>query len=187
LGCDDEDNELTGAENAADLIYEKITLINSFIKEKIDNEVSCFLYEEFLESFDSIENRSFNSVDLLDFIKNTIEEYRNDDVMKESLLSGVWIRVAFIFDPKDVELEVWVNEFLELSEQLDLFYCLYGHHSKFEDIVSQTYSSGDYDTGIIASDLEVYDNPISMYMKSEDQSDYFPQDSIFEQSNYRKK
>ena len=34
LGCDDEGNGLIGSENAAELIYEKINLINSFIKRR---------------------------------------------------------------------------------------------------------------------------------------------------------
>jgi hypothetical protein len=181
LGCDDEGNGLIGSENAADLIYEKITLISSFIKEKIDDEVSGFLYEEFLESFTSIENKSINSTDFLDFIKNKLKS----DLMRAEFESDPHIRIVFIFDPKEYELEVWHNEFPELSEHIDCDLQVFGYHSKFEDIVCQEYADGDYQSGIIYADLN--EESISSYLKNEDQNDYFPQDSIFEQSNYRKK
>ena len=181
LGCDDEGNDFT-VDNAPDIIYEKIMMINSFLKDKIDDEVSCFLYEEFLESFSSIENRSIKSIDLLDFIKNKLKS----DIMRAAFESGDHqIRVVFIFDPKEAELEVWHNEFPELSQHLGCDLQVFGYHSKFEDIVCQEYSDGDYMSGIIYAELN--EEPISIYLKDEDQDDYFPQDSIFEQSNYRKK
>ena len=93
------------------------------------------------------------------------------------------IRVVFIFDPKENELEVWQNEFAELSEHLD--FQVFGYHSKFQDIVCQEYHDGDYQSGIIYAAGNA--QTISYYLKNEDEDDYFPQDSIFEQSNYRKK
>ncbi len=179
--CDDEGNDIT-LDNAPDFIYEKIMMINSFLKDKIDDEVSGFLYEEFLGSFTSIENKSINSNDLLDFIKNKLKS----DLMRAAFESGdTEIRVVFIFDPKENELEVWHNEFPELSEHFYASYEVFGHHSEFEDIVFQEYADGDYQSGIIYASLN--EEPISYYLKAEDQSDFFPQDSIFEQSNYRKK
>ena len=193
LGSDADGNELCESENAADIIYNKINTINTFIKDRIDNEVQGFLFEEFLTSFDSLNNyknsylnlqqivvnRSINSPDMLEFIKNKLKT----DSMKDSLASGDEIRASFIFDPKEDELEIWKSEFLELSEQLENPLRIFGHHSDYEDIVLQAYDYGDYGTGIIACDLEVFEGSLSSYMKSE--SDYgFPQDSIFEQSNY---
>ena len=179
LDQDDEGNDLAGSENAADFIYNKINTINTFIKDRIDNEVQGFLFEEFLTSFDSLDNRSINSPDMLEFIKNKLKT----DSIKDSLASGDEIRASFIFDPKEDELEIWKSEFLELSEQLENPLRIFGHHSDYEDIVLQAYDNGDYGTGIIACDLEVFEGSLSSYMKSE--SDYgFPQDLIFEQSNY---
>ena len=180
LDQDAEGNDLAGSENAADFIYEKINTINTFIKDRIDNEVQGFLFEEFLTSFDSLDNRSINSPDMLEFIKNKLKT----DSIKDSLASGDEIRASFIFDPKEDELEIWKSEFLELSEHFVSALRVFGYHSNYEDIVLQAYDNGDYDTGIIACDLEVFEGlSLSSYMKSE--SDYgFPQDSIFELSNY---
>ena len=180
LDQDAEGNELAGSENAADFIYTKINSINTFIKDRIDNEVQGFLYEEFITSSDSFNNRSIHTPDLLEFLKNKLKT----DVIKGALEAGDSIRVSFIFDPKEDELEIWKSEFLELSELLENTLRVFGHHSDYEDIVLQAYDNGDYDTGIIACDLEVFEGlSLSSYMKSE--SDYgFPQDSIFELSNY---
>jgi hypothetical protein len=179
LDQDAEGNELANSENAADFIYEKINTIITFIKDRIDNEVHGFLFEEFLTSFDSIDNKSISSPDILEFIKNKLKT----DLIKEALELDPEFRFAFIFDPKEDELEIWKSEFLELSEQLENPLRIFGHHSDYEDIVLQAYDNGDYDTGIIACDLEVFEGHLSSYMKSE--SDYgFPQDSIFELSNY---
>lgn len=180
LDQDAEGNELASSENAADFIYEKINTINTFIKDNIDNEVHGFLFEEFLTSFDSIGNKSINSTDILDFIKNKLKT----DLIKEALESDPSFRFAFIFDPKVDELEIWKSEFLELSALLENTLRIFGHHSEYEDIVLQAYDNGDYDTGIIACDLEVFENlTLSDYKKSE--SDYgFPEDSLFELSNY---
>jgi hypothetical protein len=180
LDQDAEGNELASSENAADFIYEKINTINTFIKDNIDNEVHGFLFEEFLTSFDSIGNKSINSTDILDFIKNKLKT----DLIKEALESDPSFRFAFIFDPKVDELEIWKSEFLELSALLENTLRIFGHHSEYEDIVLQAYDNGDYDTGIIACDLEVFENlTLSDYKKSE--SDYgFPEYSLFELSNY---
>lgn len=180
LDQDAEGNDLAGSENAADFIYNKIHTINSFIKDRIDNEVHGFLFEDFFESFDSIDNRSINSPDIIEFIKNKLKT----DLIKEAIESDPSFRFAFIFDPKENELEVWKSEFLELSELLENTLIVFGHHSNYEDIVLQAYDNGDYDTGIIACDLEVFEGlSLSSYMKSESDSG-FPQDSIFELSNY---
>lgn len=180
LDQDAEGNELASSENAADFIYEKINTINTFIKDRIDKEVHGFLFEEFFESFDSINNKSINSPDLLEFIKNKLKT----DLIKEALESDPSFRFAFIFDPKEDELEIWKSEFLELSELLENTLRVYGHQSAYEDIVLQAYDNGDYDTGIIACELEVFENfTLSEYLKSESPSS-FPQDSIFELGNY---
>ena len=179
LDQDAEGNELANSENAADFIYEKINTINTFIKDRIDNEVHGFLFEEFLTSFDSINNKSISSPDILEFIKNKLKT----PLINEALELDPEFRFAFIFNPKEDELEIWKSEFLELSEHLENPLRIFGHHSDYEDIVLQAYDYGDYGTGIIACDLEVFEGSLSSYMKSE--SDYgFPQDSIFEQSNY---
>ena len=180
LDQDAEGNELASSENAADFIYEKINTINTFIKDRIDNEVHGFLFEEFLTSFDSLDNKSINSPDILEFIKNKLKT----DLIKEALESDPSFRFAFIFDPKEDELEIWKSEFLELSELLETRLRVYGHQSAYEDIVLQAYDNGDYDTGIIACELEVFENfTLSEYLKSESPSS-FPQDSIFELGNY---
>ena len=180
LDQDAEGNELANSENAADFIYEKINTINTFIKDNIDNEVHGFLFEEFLTSFDSINNKSINSPDILEFIKNKLKT----DLIKEALELDPSFRFAFIFDPKVDELEIWKSEFLELSGLLENTLRVYGHQSAYEDIVLQAYDNGDYDTGIIACELEVFENfTLSEYLKSESPSS-FPQDSIFELRNY---
>ena len=180
LDQDAEGNELASSENAADFIYEKINTINNFIKDNIDNEVHGFLFEEFLTSFDSLDNKSINSPDILEFIKNKLKT----DLIKEALESDPSFRFAFIFDPKEDELEVWKSEFLELSECLETRLRVYGHQSAYEDIVLQAYDNGDYDTGIIACDLEVFENlSLSDYKKSESDNG-FPEDSLFDLSNY---
>jgi hypothetical protein len=180
LDQDAEGNDLAGSENAADFIYNKIHTINTFIKDRIDNEVQGFLFEEFYHGFDSIDNRSINSPDMLEFIKNKLKTYS----IKYSLESFDRIRASFIFDPKEDELEIWKSEFLELSELIGESFSVFGYHAEYEDIVTQAYDIGDYDTGIIACDLEVIGGlSLSSYMKSESEN-RFPQDSIYELSNY---
>ena len=179
---DAEGNDLAGSENAAEFIYEKIKTINSFIKDRIDNEVQGFLFEDFLTSFDSTVSRSINSPETLDFIENKLKT----DLIKEAIESDPSFRFAFIFDPKEAELRIWKDEFIELSELLEDTFSVYGYHSDFGDIVVQMYDNGDYDTGIIACDQEIFEGlSLSDYMKSESESGHvFPQDSIFELSNY---
>ena len=177
---DYEGADLSRDEKAAEFILEKLNIIHLFIKDRIDIEVRGFLFDEFLTSFESTENRSINSPDLLDFIKAQLKT----DLIKKSLKSGDSIRAIFIFDPKDFELEIWKDEFLELSAILEETITIYGYHRKYEDIVTQMYDIGDYDTGIIACDMEVIEDlSLSDYMKSES-SNTFPKDSIFEMNNY---
>ena len=179
---DAEGNDLARSENAAEFIYEKINTINSFIKDRIDNEVQGFLFEDFLTSFDSTVSRSINSPDIIDFIKNKLKT----DLIKEAIKSGESFRFAFIFDPKEDELRIWKDEFIELSELIENTFNVYGYHHSFGDIVVQMYANGDFDTGIIACDQEIFEGlSLSDYMKSESESGHvFPQDSIFELSNY---
>jgi hypothetical protein len=181
MDLDAEGNYLYESENAAEFIYDKITTINTFIKDNIDNEVQGFLFEDFLTSFDSTVSRSINSPETLDFIKNKLKT----DLIKEAIESDPEFRFAFIFDPKEPELRIWKDEFIELSELLEDTFSVYGYHSDFGDIVVQAYDNGDYDTGIIACEQEIFDGSLSDYMKSESESGHvFPQDSIFELSNY---
>jgi hypothetical protein len=161
-------------------INKKLNAINSYIEDNIDKEVAGFLFEEFLTSSDSVKNIPINSTDLLKYIKNKL---KTD--LKEPLENGKEVRVVFIFDPKEDELEIWKSEFLELSERLEMTISIRGYNSEYEDIVTQSYDYGDYDTGIIASDLEMFDFPMSEYMKSES-PEGFPKDSIFKISNYSK-
>ena len=106
------------------------------------------------------------------------------DLIKEALELDPSFRFAFIFDPKVDELEIWKSEFLELSALLENTLRVFGYQSTYEDIVLQAYDNGDYDTGIIACELEVFENfTLSEYLKSESPSS-FPQDSIFELGNY---
>ena len=106
--------------------------------------------------------------------------------MKDSLENGESIRAAFIFDPVNDQLEVWKDEFLDLSAHLEMTICISGNHYQYFDFVIQTYDNGDYDTGIIACDQEVIEDlSLNDYMKSEN-PDSFPSDSIFELSNYIK-
>jgi hypothetical protein len=181
LGSDAEGNDISESKNAADFIYEKLNAINSYIKDNIDKEVTGFLFEEFFTTSDSVKNIPINSPDLLKYIKTKLKKD-----LKEPLENGEALRVVFIFDPKANEL-IWENEFLELSERLEITISIMGYNSQYEDIVTQAYDKGDYDTGIIACDLEVFDGiSLSEYMKSES-PECFPNDSIFKISNYSKK
>ena len=164
-------------------INKKLNAINSYIEDNIDKEVAGFLFEEFFTTSDSVKNIPINSPDLLKYIKNKL---KTD--LKEPLESGDELRVVFIFDPKEDELKIWKSEFLELSERLEMTITIMGYNSEYEDIVTQIYDKGDYETGIIACDLEVFDGlSLSEYMKSENPEGYFPKDSIFKISNYSKK
>ncbi len=180
LGSDAEGNDISASKIAADFIYEKLNSINYYIKDNIDKEVTGFLFEEFFTTSDSVKNIPINSTNLLKYIKNKLKAD-----LKEPLENGEAVRVVFIFDPKEDELEIWKSEFLELSERIEMTISIMGYNSEYEDIVTQAYDYGDYDTGIIASDLEMFDFPMSEYMKSEGGS-CFPKDSIFKISNYSK-
>jgi hypothetical protein len=172
----DFDYPMIDFDSVEDYIYKKINAINSYIKDNIDKQVAGFLFEEFFDPSDSVKNIPINSPDLLKYIKNKLKTDEN----------GVDLRVVFIFDPKEDELEIWKSEFLELSERLEMVVTISGHHSEYDDIVRQIYDNGDYDTGIIATDLEVFNSPMSMYKMSKNPR-AFPKASIFKISNYSAK
>jgi len=180
-------------ENAADVISEKLMSIKNFIKEKIDNssnstqneinkEVKCFFFKEFGPS-ESVENISIDSNEFTEFLKVKISS--NPELKNEYAFDDLEIRASLIIDNDAIfEEDIWKYDFLDLSKMLESRLQIYGYYSDYSDTIYQGYyDNGDYDTGMIAIQEEVYEGSESDYLKSEN-PDSFPQDAIFELSTY---
>jgi hypothetical protein len=166
--------------------------IKKFIKDKIDNsissrkneannEVKCFFFKEFGPS-ESNENISIDSNELIEFLKVKINS--NPELKNEYAFDDLQIRASLIIDNDAIFLEyLWNYDFPDLSKIINSSINVFGYYSDFSDIIYQSYADGDYDTGMIAIQQEVYEGSESNYLKSEN-PDSFPQDAIFELSTY---
>jgi len=159
-------------------IEENLIAIRSFIREKIDSEVQGFFFLDFGVPKTS-QNISIDAVDFKDQMEKMIQSKPD---LKEGV-EDVEIRASFIFDTHYSDVEIWKYQFLDLSATLDKAITIYGDYYEHADIVTQIYDCGDYDTGIIAIDMEVLEGDTASYLKSENPDD-FPPDSIFELSTY---
>jgi len=179
-------------DNAAEIISEKLMIIKKFIKDKIDNsissrknetnkEVKCFFFKEFGPS-ESVENISIDSNEFIEFLKVKINS--NPELKNEYAFDDLEIRASLIIDNDAIFVEdLWKYDFSDLSKIFNSGIDVFGYYSDFSDIIYQSYADGDYDTGMIAIQQEVYEGSESNYLKSEN-PDSFPQDAIFEISTY---
>jgi hypothetical protein len=89
-------------------------------------------------------------------VKSNLPELPKENVIDWD--SSAFLHIAF----KSTSNEIWEEELLEISAQLGEYvkpdFYVYGSHPDCEDtIVTQGYSEGEYDTGIINDfDLETY-------------------------------
>lgn len=171
-------------------IFEKIHLFKNFIKTNIDDNVSGFLFEEFDQSYKlakSLKNKSIDDPDFKEFIMQILQKYTQTD------FNGCFefeFRTSFIFDltSKINEvgfIDVWNEKFLELSAEVGDTIRIYGYHEVYEDIITQIYDCGEWETGLIASEQGYYDWPLSSYIRSE-AGWKNPQEAIFDLTTYKK-
>ena len=171
-------------------IFEKIHLFKNFIKTNIDDNVSGFLFEEFDQSYKlakSLKNKSIDDPDFKEFIIQLLKKYTQTD------FNGCFefeFSTSFIFDLTSKKnevgfIDVWNEEFLELSAEVDDDFDIYGYHEVYEDIITQIYDCGEWETGLIASEQGYYDWPLSSYIRSE-AGWKNPQEAIFDLTTYKK-
>ena len=171
-------------------IFEKIHLFKNFIKTNIDDNVSGFLFEEFDQSYKlakSLKNKSIDDPDFKEFIIQLLKKYTQTD------FNGCFefeFSTSFIFDLTSKKnevgfIDVWNEEFLELSAEVGDTIRIYGYHEVYEDIITQIYDCGEWETGLIASEQGYYDWPLSSYIRSEAGSEN-PQEAIFDLTTYKK-
>ena len=171
-------------------IFEKIHLFKNFIKTNIDDNVSGFLFEEFDQSYKlakSLKNKSIDDPDFKEFIIQLLKKYTQTD------FNGCFefeFSTSFIFDLTSKKnevgfIDVWNEEFLELSAEVGDTIRIYGYHEVYEDIITQIYDCGEWETGLIASEQGYYDAPLSSYIRSE-AGWKNPQEAIFDLTTYKK-
>lgn len=186
-------------DNAATIILEKLLSIKNFIKDRIENspisqnikkiqdkEVYGFFFLEIVDYAKRDENFDNISIDSPDFIEifrakisSKMPEPKNDLSFTE-----ISFGASFIMDTEAIyEEDLWKYDFMDLSKMLKTSLSVFGYYQDLSDVIYQSYSSGDYDTGMIALQQEVFDGPESDYLMSEN-PDSFPQDAIFELSTY---
>jgi hypothetical protein len=166
-------------ETASERIYQTLHSMGDFIKEKIDNNAKGFFFEGIGYSSTSLANKSIDDADFKDYLNEKLNAIA--DV--EELVESDEIRTSFILDAG--YMEVWKYEFLELSEVIEKTITVFGDYSEHADIVYQMYDVGDYDTGIVAVDMELFEGvSASSYLKSES-PDNFPPDEIFQLDTYK--
>jgi len=166
---------------------DKLNESNSNRSDNIDRGVQVFLFKGFDKSYGSLnkntdfENISIDAKDFNEFLVNKINsmtELKNENGFDVELL------VSIIFDTEAIYEEyLWKYDFTDLSKIPNSSINVFGYYSDLSDIIYQSYADGDYDTGMIAIQEEVYEGSESDYLKSEN-PDWFPQDAIFELSTY---
>lgn len=166
-----------------DFLINKIEITTDFIKKRIDDKLLGFILFDFdydnlkqLPDFASIDNS-----DLRNLLKNNI----NLDLIKYSIsVQDLRPKLVFIFDPKDSELAIWKEEFLDLSSILDLKITIFGDNNEYCDIVYQQYDCGNWEEGIVACDQGyMEDLSANSYCYSENQDD-FPDKLFFKIETY---
>ncbi len=81
---------------------------------------------------------------------------------------------SFIMNNSD---DLWEKGFLDMTNSLDTSILIYGFSNQYQDIVRQSYSAGEYDTGIFSEEGD------SSYLLSENTED-FPIKDYFEKATY---
>lgn len=181
------DGRINDIDTFIDFVVEKIESTFNFIEKKIDDKLKGFILLDFdysdnlkhLTSFFSIDNKELRSL-----IKNQV----NLDLQKKELsVEDLRVKLVFIFDPKESELAIWKEEFLELSKILDLTITIFGDSYEYGDIIYQQYDCGNWEEGRVALD-QGYMEDISMesYEYSQNPDD-FPDKIYFKLETYENK
>ena len=166
-----------------DFLIEKIEITSNFIKERIDDKSLGFILFDFnsvylkqLPEFTSIDNP-----DLRNLLKSNINiDIKKYDLSVEDFVSNL----VFIFDPKHSELAIWKEEFLDLSDTLDLSITIFGDNSEYCDIVYQQYDCGNWEEGIVACDQGYMEDLSADSYYHTENPDNFPDKLFFEVKTY---
>jgi len=162
-----------------------------FFKEKIDENAKGFLFEEFSSSYCHLAKTNNISLSLKNSTELIERIYKENEVSPgtNSFFISFLLPVDKFMDPflsngNGLE-DLWENMFRELSSITNTSIYIYAYHSEFSDIIRQSYSSGDFDTGMISSKLSDFEDcPESDYLKSEQPAESFPTDEIFDLGIY---
>lgn len=160
------------SENLVDFITQKAKVINQYIEKNIDSSVECFIILDFGDSL-NIELSDYVSLhdpELILKLGNKIEYEK---------IEAVTIKLMLIFNPNESALQIWKDEFLELSGLLQLTITIYGYCGEFFDIIYQEYDCGMWEEGAIACDQgHLEDLDMTSYRLPDTPSD-FPPENIF--------
>ena len=173
---------MLAADESGDHVAERVNRvldsINSFIKDKVDPNVKGYFFEELGSDNSSLTNRAIDSAGFLDYLRaltDGIADY-------EEQIEYTHIRASYIFDQGPIN--VWKNEFVELSGSLDMCLTVFADYFERGEIVRQSYDFGDYGTGIVAFDLEVFDDLDETFYLQSECPDEFPSMEVFSLESY---
>lgn len=181
------DGTINDVDTFIDFVVVKIESAYNFIKEKIDDKLKGFIlldfdhfgYFKLLTNFISIDNKELRSL-----IKNQV----NLDIEKKGLsVEDLIVNLVLIFDPKESELAIWKEEFLELSEILDLSITIFGYSYEYGDIVYQQYDCGNWEEGIVACDQGYMEDSLMESYEHSQNPDDFPDKLYFNLETYESK
>ena len=167
-----------------DFLVEKIETTSDFIKERIDDKSLGFILFDF--DYDNLKQiPDFASIDNPD-LRNLLKSNILLDLIKYSIsVQDLRPKLVFIFDPKDSELAIWKDEFLDLSSILDLNITIFGDNNEYCDIVYQQYDCGNWEEGIVACDQGyMEDLSADSYYYYTENPDNFPDKLFFEGKSY---
>ena len=173
LGCPESNAE------AFDSIYNSIITIKKFLIEKVDPESIGFFFTELGYESNSMDHWSIDSQDFKGKLESLV--FSSENFFEEG--EDKDIRLSFVFNSDNPE--IWKYEFLDLSGEMDKTITVFGENFVFADVIYQMYDRGDYDTGMIAFNMELFEGlEQESYMKTES-PDNFPMDEIFKIENYK--
>jgi len=179
------DGSIETMNDFTDFVFEKSHLINNFLTENIDSNTKSFLILDFNFSDDMKELKKFIHIDDKS-IKSEIEKNVDFEINNNNLsIEDLRVKIITIFNPKEDELEIWKNEFLDLSAFSELSLTIYGENYEFgNDLIFQQYDNGNWEEGAIACDQGyIEDCSLEEYIYT-DSPDSFPDNSFFRINTY---
>jgi hypothetical protein len=166
-----------------DFLEEKIEITSDFIKERIDDKSLGFILFDF--DYDNLKQLpNFTSIDNPD-LRNLLKSNILQDLKKYNFsVQDLRPKLVFIFDPKDSELAIWKEEFLDLSSILDLTITIFGDNNEYCDIIYQQYDCGNWEEGIVACDQGYMEDLSADSYYYTENPENFPDKLFFEVKSY---
>jgi len=166
-----------------DFLVEKIEITTDFIKERIDDKSLGYILFDF--DYDNLKQLpDFTSIDNPE-LRNLLKSNILQDLKKYNIsVQDLRPKLVFIFDPKDSELAIWKEEFLDLSSILDLTITIFGDNNEYCDIIYQQYDCGNWEEGIVACDQGYMEDLSADSYYYTENPENFPDKLFFEVKSY---